>query len=370
MPVTLDAERCRYSVQVLLLCSGLTRIGLVVSRVRPYGRLCMSRLIKLIVVKIVCLAALTAQAAQFKGRDVSQVAVSPDGTLFASAGTGMFRSTDTGRSWSLLPGLADARLGEFAFGPDGKVFVMVNGFVLRSTDKGSTFQKMGEAPRNKNGFPLPNSISYIDKKLFADSDGLVGSSDDGKTWRYISKKFNGDRIVREPGGKLFLASGLVVSSTDHGKTWKTVALKDTVRHLALRDDGTLFAGVEPADLENISYIWTSGDKGNTWTRLGKGLPDSWGSQVRDLAAGRNGMMYAAVTAKVFVLAPGANAWVDKSRGLPGSKECALKGSVLGGVNSLALAPNGDLFAGTRHGVFVSHDQGGHWVPSLVLDTGF
>ncbi len=315
------------------------------------------------------LGALAAHAAVFKARDVNQVIVARDGTLFASANPGMFRSTDRGANWTRMPVVGDASLGEIVVTAQGKLFVLASGNVYRSTDSGSSFTKMGEAVASDGRAFY--GLSFADGALFAASADLVTSPDEGKTWKPVAREASGV-VLRDPGGKLFFAGGVagVMASDDRGRSWKRLPLEQEVRSLGISSGGALFAGVDPEPGPELAYIYTSLDKGKNWKSLNRGLPGVWGSTVHGITAASDGAMYAAVTGKVFRLEYGGATWADRSRGLPGTKECLLKGKLLSGVNSIAQAPNGDLYAGTRHGVFVSRNQGELWAPSLVLDTGF
>lgn len=329
----------------------------------------LSNPIKNILALALLLAAVAANASQFKARDVSQVVVARNGTMFASANPGMFRSTDQGANWTRMPVVGNATLGVLVITAEGKLFVLASGELFRSTDGGTSFKKIGKAigPNGESFYGL----SFAEGALFAESNGLFKSADEGKTWKAVTENASGV-VLREASGKLFFGGGVggVVASDDKGGSWKHLPLEQEVRSLAIRRDGALFAGVDPEPGPDFAYILTSQDKGKSWKGVNRGLPGSWGATVKAITAASDGAMYAAVTGKIFRLEPGGSTWADRSRGLPGTKQCLLKGTVLSGVNSIAQAPNGDLYAGTRHGVFVSHNQGEIWAPSLILETGF
>lgn len=318
--------------------------------------------------------ALAAQAGPFDARDVSQVTALPDGVLFAAASGASFRSADKGANWTRMPVLVmKDGSGTFTTGPQGKLFYMEAGVVLLSTDKGLSFKETGRMWRKDQNLP-PSSLSYADGALYLEHRGLFKSVDDGKSWTQVDKKYDGGAVKRAPDGALYYAAsgeGLI-GSTDGGRRWKSLPLNKEVRVVEAAMDGTLFASVQ-ADPEpgvSLVHVYKSQDKGRTWEAASRGLPDQWGSTAVDLRAGQDGSMYAAVQGKVYRLAKQGRTWASISRGLPGTPECAIKGKLLSGVNHLAEGPDGELYAATRHGVFVSRNGGELWAPSLVLNTGF
>jgi hypothetical protein len=165
---------------------------------------------------------------------------------------GVFRSTDSGTSWRILPGIPFSRRYAFDYTTDGQaIYVAQNtlpdisgqtpfGALWTSTDRGKTFLKGGDLPvvggpgclEEVNGFynldlaadPLNTNDVYV---------GLIGiyrSSDQGKSFDYVGDGTHADQHAMAinaffpPAGglihKLYAGNdGGLYISTDLGATW-------------------------------------------------------------------------------------------------------------------------------------------------------
>jgi photosystem II stability/assembly factor-like uncharacterized protein len=206
---------------------------------------------------------------------------------FAARASGLYRSTDGGRSWHFvydslaltgtLPTTSVVTSPDFA--SDRTVFAGVSGGVLYSLDGGDIWQAV------EFGAPPPTVSSLVispdfrrDGILLAGTmeDGVFRSGNRGYNWAAwnfglldldiftlaISPDFAADETLFAG-----VESG-IFRSTNGGRAWREIALPvgyEPVLSLALSptyaQDGTLFAGTESQGLLR------STDRGATWTQL-------------------------------------------------------------------------------------------------------
>jgi photosystem II stability/assembly factor-like uncharacterized protein len=115
-----------------------------------------------------------------------------------------------------------------------------------------------------------------------------------------------------------------------------------------------------------SGVFLSGDAGHTWTATGPGLPGGpaalavrqvfhmgldFGTYDTTVFAGTSG-------AGVFLLAPGATAWVASNAFLT---SLDVKALAVSGDGVVRTGNAGVVFAGTSDGLFASNDDGNTWV---------
>jgi len=228
---------------------------------------------------------------------VHALAASPaferDGVCFAARPTGLYGSQDGGQSWQSAYGslALEAPLATAAvalspgFPADQTLFAGVPGAILRSSDGGRSWFVA----------PLPTPPPFVSSLAISPNfvhDGIVlaGTMEDGvfrsgergvhwATWNFglldlnvlclaISPAFAEDETVFAGTD-----SG-IFCSTNGGRAWREVdfpADLAPVLSLALSPGyasaGLLFAGTE-------SYgLYTSQDRGHSWTRLGEGTID-------------------------------------------------------------------------------------------------
>ena len=121
-------------------------------------------------------------------------AISPnfanDGTIFAGASDGLFKSEDGGESWDEVPDFMDRFIMALALSPDyaadPTLLVSVKGLGLfKSEDGGETFSPI--APDLLRDHHLLRNIRFADDQtVFAYADHLLRSDDGGHTWRLLT----------------------------------------------------------------------------------------------------------------------------------------------------------------------------------------
>ncbi|HEY0554607.1 MAG TPA: hypothetical protein VGG20_10085 [Thermoanaerobaculia bacterium] len=215
------------------------------------------------------------------GGTVASLAIHPNNSsIYATNRTGVFRSSDAGSSWQLLPGSPGAlNLGLIALDPGRPrtLYVLTSGptQLFRTSNGGATWRSVSRnivpEPRSLALEPSPASRLYLGTWGF----GILTSTDGGATWKsanqgltpYAARQVIAVVVPRRPSGTAFAATvdGLY-RTTNGGASWAPVkqgAEWGTIRALAVSDSDprTLYAAL-------ASYgIYRSTDGGTSWTRV-------------------------------------------------------------------------------------------------------
>jgi len=305
-----------------------------------------------------------------QGGIVPTIVLSPDfpadGTAFAATHTGVFRSSDGGRSWEIrVEGLGTLMVQSLALSPnfatDRTLFAgTADGNLYRSGDAGESWTFLAR-PGGASGLvalavaPGPGESTTIVAGTAA--DGLFVSEDGGRTWEArvsgladraiialaLSPAFQQDRIA-------FVATEKGLHRTaDGGSSWKLVwtcpegdSLEAVVVSPGFAADRIAFAGTEGQG------ILRSSDGGSTWQTASAGLPDLC---INALALSpnfaRDRLVMAGTGGGVVLSADGGASWR-----VVAEERMAL---------SVALASPRLLLAGlVREGVIRSGDGGTTW----------
>ena len=264
----------------------------------------------------------------------TDVALSPayasDGTLFVtqgstvSIGASLYRSTDRGATWERLKGAASMSQIELApgFPGDVRAWLLADQRVLDSADGGVTWNARPFWLESRTARVLALSPDFAtDQTLYAAGDDFYRSQDGGLTWSApatglpigdVPPAMQPRRLTIAPDGQIFLTLYLydpaegyarhdqLWTSADRGATWSRVAaapdlpmaalaigpgaLSGDVLYLSVFDDNEFDDRVVAPDL------YASGDRGATWRNLGA-VPHG-PAQVLTTAAGTPGQLIA------------------------------------------------------------------------------
>jgi photosystem II stability/assembly factor-like uncharacterized protein len=181
--------------------------------------------------------------------------------------------------------------------------------------------------------------------------GVFRSVNNGANWDPINAGLTNQsvqRLVTNSAGDFFALAGSVFRLSNGSNTWTGInngLQNNSVTSLTINRAGQLFAGTRAA---NRIKVFRSIDNGDTWTEFVACLPDSF-----------------SITAFVFL--PNADILVGISdRGVfrvksDGSKCTPVNAGLTNkSVNALAINAGGQIFAGTRGGIFRSQDNGATW----------
>src|SRR5574341_2650299 len=172
-------------------------------------------------------------------------------------------------------------------------------------------------------------------------------------WQQTNGPYDGGAIQRlafDANGDVFAGTerGGVFRSEDKGDTWTQVSngLPSDVRCLVINKSGHVFAGTFGFG------VFRSIDNGNTWTRINNGLTNTF---VLSLVINADEHIFACADGEVYRSLDNGGSWEKVFAGM--------------GVTTLAIHPNGDVFAGTaRLGIFRSPNNGQNWIqPNFITN---
>ena len=222
--------------------------------------------------------------------DVWGIATGPNGFVLAATATGVYRSTDSGATWTLI-GFSPSSYGSSPSSvainqSTGEAFVGLSNAsgplgvpgsfggggsgVYRSTDSGATWTYWTVGNPGAFGLDITPAGSVIAASSgpTGGNGGLFISADDGASWVYGDCCYPRSFANTSSGifaGNTFqgtlAAPGGVFRSADGGATWTQVGLSGVpVYSMAATADGEVFAGSAGAG------IFASTD-GTTWTEV-------------------------------------------------------------------------------------------------------
>lgn len=287
---------------------------------------------------------------------VAAVAVSGT-TIWASAtspGGTLFKSTDSGTTWSTLTKGTATITGIFINGAD--VFINANyDGIYKSTDQGSTWQLLRASTSETEFFAGQG-------KLFAFSSGKLSiSTNAGATW--VDKT---DLIMNFSTETLFATAssvylgcwggGVFETDSNGNDEWEQInngLLIQEINALVVVDN-IIYAGTEH------SFVRDSEDEGVTWGQQ-RDANNFSGSNARVMTSHGDDLFVGQGGGGIHRSSNGGTNWVLKNQGLVSQ-------------NILGFASLGsDLYALTNAGIYKSTDRGDNWTvkaiaPSLVYRT--
>lgn len=310
-------------------------------------------------------------------------------TVFAAIyGSGIYKSSDNGNSWTKIEGFPFLQYCESLAGNGNELFVFNDSYeVYRSTNAGNTWDKITDTTITAR---FTGSFFINPPNIFAaTSTGLLHSTDDGTTWSKINDSlFTTDiYFVKGVNNVVFVgnSNGELIRSKDNGSTWtrlKNGSIVLTSYSIFIKDT-TLFA----VNSSTSSTVLISTDYGDTWTSKdaninNKGSFYSIYSNSSNIIgrfpdntfyiSSNNGNSWSETqvdsTMNIFVdiEGNGSNVFIGTyGNGIYSSTDGGFSwslsntGMIASTVNSIVVRGT-DVFAGTEGGIFKTTDNGTSW----------
>ena len=298
---------------------------------------------------------------------VTSVALSPhyadDGTLLAaastaSAGGGIYRSTDGGRSWRLAcRGLSDLLVQGVAFAPDGTAYARTSyRGLFRSRDGGAHWEALWELPSDGPPDLRATALACAEDILLAgmaspDRSALLRSTDGGESWEEVLEGLVEALALGRSAYAALSGTGLW-RSDDGGDTWRAANTGILYRRarfaaLAAAPDGTAYALLVPLHEEG-GRLYRSTDGGQSWQELKTDF------RISAFALAGGSLLLGTAEGRIHSLPLAELEWREVEVG-PEEVE----------LDDLALSPQALYAASHEAGVFASEDGGRSW-----RETGF
>jgi ligand-binding sensor domain-containing protein len=327
-----------------------------------------------------------------------------NGSIYVSAESGLYKSTNSGMTWSAV-GPFKLALRSLAADSSGAVYAAASDGAFRSKDDGANWTKLSV-----------NSVYASDHlgNIFAASDkGILVSNDQGNSWKPSTGQVMTATVVHlavDLADNLYAGTddqGIFLSA-DHGVSWQNInnglSTDRGVSAIAVAPNGYVYAGVWSAGL------YRSIDGGMSWTlvRIQAPLGGFFDSpSIYSIIFDQAGKIYVAGTYHdtriwptvrhvIFTSAINGNYW-EYDSGLPNTRvvdlimlpnetliaategagvyhssltgwEWSSGGIVNASINTLLATPEA-LFVGVRGGIARSTDRGESWRSIVVYPSG-
>ena len=276
---------------------------------------------------------------------------SNQGSIFAGTFDGVYRSTNEGESWEPINGdnKVNTRITSLGF-LDTIIFAgtqsMESSGIYRSTDNGVSWVRVDSFFYNiyVNCFLTKNDTVFAG----VDGLGLIRSVDHGETWELldsagVSSNFIVGMLIKNDKIYVGTLAGLYCSDNS-GESWKKLSELEMLTFTMIGD--YLLTG----DGYGVGVLISS-NEGKTWTPRNNGFIDSYSNSlwVSSLAS-YNGNLFATTPQGLFISTDTAATWsIVNLR------------TVETTVYSIVSSNNGTLYAGTEAGFFRSTNKGETWI---------
>lgn len=287
---------------------------------------------------------------------ITSVLIDAKAGAFAAGNNSIYKSTDGCQTWKPIYSGADTLSLKLAMDSKCRLFCSTDSSVIISDDAGTTWRKstFGK-PEARYYSVIPTSNDSIIARN--STGGIFRSTDAGVTWQPSNHGLTGAPIC----SLALTPTGFVLSGTEDGiskwdpkRGWEKTKAGNWckgIMSIAFEKNGKIYAG------SKLGHIFASKDNGNTWSDL-ELIANSW--SIESIAIDKSGQIFAGL--RGGELRPGGQSNGGVYSSIDGGKTWVqlVDGLTEPNVQCVVISPKGDIFAGTRHGLFQSTDKGRHW----------
>ena len=293
------------------------------------------------------------------GGTITALHATPEGTLFAGTEVGIFRSADSGKTWT--PANEGLRVSPDNILPNilvltqegNTLYAGTNGALFYSTNGGDSWQQLTpfQDEFGISGVVIIGDTVYIGR---ISQESVFFSNDNGKSWTQIDNGLTGR------GGPSLFASGttLFAQMRRHvfrlkagGNSWTKLTLEDPWKKAPVESDITKFAvsGKTIYATTADGDLFRSTNMGNSWKSIKPKLMQHFDGELAVVGNTILCIDSGSVNGQVFRSIDAGNSWATFNTNL-------INQTLL----SVEALSEKILYVGTLNGVFRSTDSGESW----------
>ena len=338
----------------------------------------------ILLVSGVCCTQLTAQTISWSKEggpyvgSIQLLTVDPSGNIFASTSGGMYRSSDTGRSWRATGMSLEYGASFLVADSANNVYIgTIAQGLYESTDKGVTWAKS-----SLSGGAYSAAVISGNRVCIGGLQTVSISSDGGKSWS-VSQVTTDTRLsvlsfAEDNSGNIYAGlqayyprpptpsyGGGIYISSDSGKTWEFFGMETTtVSSIAVNKKGKILFLEPPLHATDRGAIWSLAPNSSTWNIDESGIP-YWVNSIQSLFTDNLGEAAAVTDMGIFVYHDSTLSWKSATPEIS-----------LASITSAFYSPNGTSYAGTAgEGIFFLRNSSSAWVqcgidPISITSIGF
>ena len=299
------------------------------------------------------------------GGTITALHATPEGTLFAGTEIGIFRSADSGKTWT--PANEGLRVSPDNILPDilvltqegNTLYACTNGGLFYSTNGGDSWQQLTPF---QDEFGI-SGVAIIDDTLYIgriSQESVFFSNDNGKSWEQIDSG-----LTDRDGPRLFAIGTTLFAQMRHHvfrlkageDSWTKLTLEDPWTKTTIESDITKFAvsGKTVYAATADGGLFRSTDTGNFWRSIKPKLMQHFNGELAVVGDTIFCVDSGSVNGQVFRSTDAGNSWTMYTTNL-------INQTIL----SVEALSEQTLYAGTFDGVFRSTDSGESWTK---INTG-